>query len=188
MERHHKRKCSAEFKCEKNSHKDKCEKKDKCKKDKCKKEKKCKSSSSSSSCEKLCVPRVTQQICANGGVISLSLTAVVDTPNHDQPPTFTCPSQIGQQIYITFTITNTGNVTLKSPIYTYDSWSGVNKVTCGKLHAGQSKVITVHHKISNCQCKPGNNLSIVANAYSNLHKNCLILVSPPIGIPINQTV
>lgn len=178
MERHHKKKCAVEF--------TQCEKKKDCHKDKCKK-KKCKSSSSSSEeCEKLCVPKLTFQCCLNSGVVSLALTAVVDTPNHNQPPTFTCPAQIGQQIYVTYTVTNTGNVTLKAPIFLYSGLSGVSKMTCGKLHAGESKSITVHTKISRCQCTPGNNISVSANAYANLHKNCLILVSQPIAIQIAQ--
>jgi len=152
-----------------------------------KKHKKCKSSSSSSKeCEKICVPKVVYQACINGGVASLSITATVDTPNHDNPPTFTCPANIGQQISLTFTVTNTGNVVIRSPIYIYNSFTGVDKVTCSKLYPGQSRVITVQHKVSNCQCMPGNNISIVANAYTNIHNNCLILVSQPIAIQINQ--
>jgi hypothetical protein len=180
MERHHiKKHCEVEFtECKKPCKKDKkkCEKK-------C--EKKCKSSSSSE-CEKQCVPKVVYQACICGGVASLSLTATVTTPNNDQPPTFNCPAQIGQRIYINFTVTNTGNVKIKSPVYTYDGFTGINKVTCKSLHPGESKTITVHHKISNCQCQPGNNISISSNAYTNFHKNCLILVSPALGIQINQ--
>lgn len=183
-----KKACKPEKKCEKVEKK--CDKN--CRK-KCCRPKKCEKKSSSSEscekpCEKQCVPKVVYQACINQGVASLKITAVVDTPNHDSPPTFTCPSNIGQKIYITFTVTNTGNTAIRSPIYIYDSFTGVHKVTCDKLHAGSSQVITVNHKISKCQCNPGNNLSIVANAYSDLYKNCLILVSEPISIIINQSV
>lgn len=162
-------------------------KKANCKKRECKKEKTCKSSSSSSSsCEEVCVPKVVYAACIKGGVATLGLTFVVDTPNHDQPPTYTCPTQQGQKIAITYTITNTGNVTIRAPVMLYSSITGVNKVACKKLRAGQSVTVTLRHKITSCDCKITTGISGVANAYANLDKNCLVLVSQPVAIQINN--
>jgi len=167
--------------------KPKCE--PKCEKKKC--HKKCSSSSSSSSSDcKPCVPRVVYVLCHNGGTSALSITATVVTPNGSSIPyNYSCPSQIGQKIYITYTITNTGNTKLCSPIYVYDSFSGVHRVKHSKkLRAGETLTLTVHGKITKCDCQAGNGISIVANAYTYANGNCLILVSQPIAIQINQTV
>ena len=165
-----------------------CKKAD-CKKKECKKEeKKCKSSSSSSSsCEKVCVPKVVYSACLKGGVATLGLSFVVDTPNHDQPPTYSCPAQQGQKISITYTITNTGNVTIRAPVMLYSSINGVNKVACKKLAAGQSVTVTLHHKITACDCKVLTGITGTANAYANLEKKCLVLVSQPVAIQIDNT-
>src|SRR5437868_7926974 len=156
-------------KCEKKCSPPKCEKKCevKCAPKKCHK-KKCSSSSSSSSDCKPCVPNVVYVLCHNGGTSAMSITAAVTTPNGSIAPfNYTCPAQIGQKIYITYTITNIGNVSLKGPIYVYDSFTGVHKVGCSKkLRAGATTTITVHGKISKCDCQAGNGISIVANAYS----------------------
>ena len=187
MSRHHKKNCDVEFTECKKPHKKEKKCKSSSSSSECKKEKKC-VKKCEKSCDKIAVPKVVYQACVCGGTATLGLTAVVTTPNNDQPPTFTCPSQIGQRIYINYTVTNTGNVTIKHPVYIYCGFTGVHKVTCKKLHAGESKTITVHHKISNCQCQPGNNISISSNAYTNLQKNCIILVSQALGLQINQSI
>ena len=178
------RHCKIITECKKVECKKECKKAD-CKKKECKKvEKKCESSSSDS-CEKVCVPKVVYAACLKGGVATLGLTFVVDTPNHDQPPTYNCPAQQGQKIAITYTITNTGNVTIRAPVMIYSSITGVNKVACKKLRAGQSVTVTVHHKISKCDCKVATGISGVANAYANLDKN-IVLVSQPVAIQIDN--
>lgn len=158
-----------------------------CKK-KCKK--RCSSSSSSSSSEKCrpCVPRCVYQSCSNCGVQSLELAASVVTPNGTTAPyTYLCPDQIGQKIYITFTVTNTGNTSIHGPIYIYDSFTGVHKFFVKKLSSGDTAEITVKNKITKCDCSTGSNINIVANAYTYVHKQCLILVSQPIAINITRT-
>ena len=154
--------------------------------DDCKKRKKCKSSSSSDC--KVCVPKVVYQICTKNGQQSLDVTFVVTTPNNDQPPTYTCPAQIGQKIYITYTITNTGTATIRAPVMLYSSITGVSKVTCKKLRAGQVVTVVVKKKITACDCRSLTGISGVANAYANMDKHCLVLVSQPIAIQIDQTV
>lgn len=162
-----------------------------CKKDDCKKrEKKCKSSSSSSSsesCAKECVPRVVYEYCRKNQCSSLGLTYVVTGPNLDNPATYTCPEQIGQNINIAYTITNLGQLSLRGPIMLYNSLTGVNKVATKHLGAGQSVVVTTNHRITQADCQ-NSNISIVANAYVNLD-NCVVLVSQPVSIVIgNGTV
>jgi hypothetical protein len=167
--------------------KDKCKKpcKKECKKE-CKKHKKCSSSSSSDGCN-ICAPKVVYEACVNGGIARLTLTAVVETPNLDNPPTFTCPGAIHKVIIIRYTITNTGTVAIKTPRYIYDSLTGVHKAGKCKLLVGQTDNVTVRHCISKCNCKTGN-INIVANAYINFTQKCLVLVSQPIAITIAQTL
>lgn len=145
-------------------------------------------SSSTASCkDKCCVPKFVYQACIHGGVASLAIVVTtIQTPNGDTPPTFTCPSAVGQRIYLTFNITNTGNVTIHEPVYIYTSFTGVKRVTCKKLRAEETVTVTVSHKVSRCTCQTGANLSIVANAFTNL-KNCLVLTSQPIAIEIPQS-
>jgi hypothetical protein len=123
---------------------------------------------------------VVYQACINGGVASLSLTYVVS------PTTFTCPGAIGQVITITYTVTNTGTATIKSPRYIYDSLTGVHKVGKCKLLPNQFDTFIVRHTITRCDCNTTNNISFVANAYTTLDCGKLILVSLPVSIVINQ--
>src|SRR4029079_13870069 len=127
-------------------HRVKCE-------DPCKKKKKCSSSSSSSSCEekKCCIPKTVTQACINGGVASLLLTA-------SAPSTYTCPTQICQKLAITVTVTNTGNSSVKSPIYIFSNFTGVKKITCKKLNPGETVTATVYGKVSRCDCMTGANI------------------------------
>jgi hypothetical protein len=203
IKRHHK--CDTTVTCEK----PKCEKKSRkpCKKQSCSsssssscepkkcekksrkpcKKQSCSSSSSSSSCEKKkkcekrCKPpKVVYTACINGGTASLALTYTVT------PTTFTCPTAIGQQITITYTITNTGTAAIKSPRFVYDSLTGVHKVGKCKLQPGQHDTFVVTHLITRCQCATTGNISFVANAYTLLNCGKLILVSQPMSIVIPQ--
>lgn len=157
-----------------------------CKKE-CKKHKKCSSSSSSSDdCCNIVSPKIVYEACVNGGIARLTLTAVVESPNLDTPPTFTCPGAIHKEIIIRYTITNTGDVCIKSPRFVYDSLTGVHKAGTCKLLVGQSDYVTARHCITKCDCKTGN-INISANAFVNFTQKCLVLVSQPIAIQINQT-
>ena len=171
-------------KCEPVCKPKKCEEKKKCHK-----KKRCSSSSSSSSsdCDRPAVPKITYTACTGGGVISLGISVVATTPNGTGITTYTCPSQIGQKIYLNWTITNTGNTSVKTPIYLYNSGSGVSRVTCKRLAAGASVTTTTHFKITRCNCITGGVIPIVANAYTYVHGNCLILVSQPLGLTFTQT-
>lgn len=176
MEHHHCKKDKCKKPCKK-EHKKECRKK----------HKKCSSSSSSDGCGNICAPRVVYEACVNGGIASLSIVAVVETPNLDNPPTFTCPGAIHKEIIIRYTVTNTGTVDIKSPRYIYDSLTGVHKAGKCKLRVGQTDNVTVRHCINKCNCKTGN-INIVANAFVNFNKKNLVLVSQPIAITIAQTV
>lgn len=147
-------------------------------------EKKCHSSSSSDDdcCD---VPKVVYQACINHGIAKIQLTAVVETPNFDNPPTFTCPTAVGKKIIIRYTITNIGNVPIKSARYIYDSLTGVNKGGKCKLLPGESENVIAKHCITKCDC--AGNLSISANAYIQFNRKNVILVSQPIAIQINKT-
>ncbi|HSW76708.1 MAG TPA: hypothetical protein VLG50_06670 [Candidatus Saccharimonadales bacterium] len=199
--RHHKNKCEPCFeKCDTSvtcEPKKKCSKKKKCQKpcpvvkcqDPCAKQKKChKKCKSSSSNNECCLPKVVYVLCKCGTTATMSLSATVQTPNGTVPPyTYTCPTQVGQKIYITFTVTNTGNATIKGPIYVYDSFTGVHRITCTKLRVGETESITVHGKITKCDCQSNNSINITANSFSYACGQCLILVSQPIAIQITQT-
>jgi hypothetical protein len=102
------------------------------------------------------------------------------------PTTFTCPSAIGQQITITYTITNTGSAAIKSPRFVYDSLTGVHKVGKCTLQPGSSDTFIVTSPITRCQCNTANPISFVANAYTQLNCGKLILVSQPVSIVIPQ--
>ncbi len=171
--------------CKKECKKPDCKKRE-CKSEKkCKPEKKCKSSSSSECQTSCCVPKVVYQtLLKNGQTQSLGVTFTVTTPNLDG--TYTCPSQIGQRITISYTITNTGTAAIKVPVMLYSSITGVSKVTCKKLAAGQSVTVITRHKITSADCASTTGISGVANAYANLDKHCLVLVSQPIAIQINN--
>lgn len=155
--------------------------KPKCEKKECKKVEKCKSSSDS--CEKTCVPKVVYQAQSKHGILSLGLTYAVVTPNVDG--TYTCPEQIGQNIAITYNITNTGTADIRAPVMLYSSISGVNKVACKRLGVAETVTVTLNHKITQSDCESLNGITGVANAYVNL-KNCLVLVSQPVAIQINN--
>jgi hypothetical protein len=156
-----------------------CHKKKKC-------HKKCSSSSSSEECCDIVTPKVVYSACINHGTATLLLTAVVESPNLDTPPTFTCPGAIGKQIIIRYTITNTGNTSIKSPRFVYDSLTGLHKAGKCKLAAGQSDTVTAKHCITKCECA-GGNINISANAYVQFSKKCVVLVSQPIAIQITKT-
>ncbi len=149
----------------------------------CHKKKKCSSSSSSSSssCEekKCCIPKMTAQACINGGVASLLLAV-------SAPTSYTCPTQICQKLPIIVTVTNTGNSSIKSPIYIFSNFTGVKKITCKKLNPGETVTATVYGKVSRCDCVAGANISFGMVAYAHLANNCLILVSNVVGVVINQ--
>ncbi len=138
------------------------------------------SSSSSSSCEekKCCIPKIVYQACINGGVASLSVVVTA-------PATYTCPS-LCQKLPLTISVTNTGNVSIKSPVYIFSNFTGVKKISCKRLQPGEIIIVTVYGKVSSCYCTPGANISFSLVAYSYLLHNALILVSSPVGVVINQ--
>lgn len=154
-------------------HKKKCD--EPCKKKKC-------SSSSSSSCEekKCCIPKTVTQACINGGLASLNVIVTA-------PSTYTCPTQVCQRIPLTVTITNTGNTSIKSPVYIFSNFTGVKKITCKKLLAGETVTSTVYGKVSKCDCVTGvNTINFSLVAYSYLCNNCLILISNVVGTVITR--
>lgn len=155
--------------------KKRCDEKTKC-------VKKCSSSSSSSSCDekKCCIPKIVYQACINGGVASLSVTVTA-------PSTYTCPTQICQKLPLTITVTNTGNASIKSPVYIFSNFTGVKKITCKKLLPNETVTATVFGKVSRCDCVTGANISFSLVAYAYLAGNAIVLVSSPVGVVINQT-
>jgi hypothetical protein len=164
----------------KNEYKNRVCKKHDCKNHDCKNHD-CKKSESTESCEQICTPKFIYKYCRHNKCSTLSLTYIITTPNSNNPPTFTCPDQIGQKITIIFTITNDGNLNLCGPIMLYNSLS-CTKVAAKKLAAGQSVDVTVKHRITQADCDLGS-ISVTANAFVNLD-NCVMLVSQPVSIKI----
>ncbi len=104
---------------------------------------------------------------------------------------------------IYYTITNTGTTSIKSPIYIFDDFTGTHKVTCKKLKAGDDITYLVKKKLkcfSDNVCTQEDNTECMfvvkkvfqydavapfsANAFTNIVKDCLILLSPPILITV----
>lgn len=150
--------------------------------------KKCSSSSSSSSssstecCDKKCrVPKVVYQACVKGGTAKIDLTYALSKN------TYTCFTDINTFIDITYTLTNVGDVCIKTPRYIYDSLAGVRKIGKCKLYPGQSDVYVIRHKITQCDCT-ADAIKIVANGYTQIKCNSIVLVTPPVAITISKVL